>query len=137
MFTDLLKFAEDELKIDSNSSNYEEVLNLAAEKLYKLLSTKETENVYNLNKENEKFVDRNYERWLPGFQKLEMLRQVSIEAGITFQKQLLQYPIYNTDPLLGVLMRQHANASRITGVSIGIENFPGIGVEKFPPGRVG
>lgn len=115
MFTKLLKAAEAELNAGSNSVNYEDVLNLASEKLYDLMVTKEADNVSQLNKENEAFVERNYERWMSGFQKLQMLNRVSLEAGMEFQKQFLQYPVYETDPLLGVLMRQHANACRITG----------------------
>ncbi len=44
-----------------------------------------------------------------------MLNQISIEAGMEFQKYFLTFPEYMADPLLGVLMRQHANACRITG----------------------
>ncbi|WP_295623788.1 DUF5677 domain-containing protein [uncultured Nitrosomonas sp.] len=115
MFTELFRMAETELKADLDSINYEDVLNLASEKLYDLMVSNEVNNVDQLNKENEAFVERNYDRWIFGFQKLQMLKQVSLEAGIEFQKQFLQYPVYKTDPLLGVLMRQHANACRITG----------------------
>jgi Family of unknown function (DUF5677) len=115
MFTELFKIAEEELKAGSNSENYEDVLNIASEKLYDLIVTKEVDYVHRLNKENEAFVERNYDRWTSGFQKLQMLNQVSLEAGMEFQKQFLQYPAYVTDPLLGVLMRQHTNACRITG----------------------
>lgn len=115
MFEELLKNAENDLNIGSNSINYEDVLKLASEKLYDLMVTKEVDNVKLLNNENDAFVERNIKRWTTGFQKLQMLNSVSLEAGMNFQKQFLQYPVYNTDPLLGVLMRQHANAIRITG----------------------
>ena len=62
------------------------------------------------------FEKSNYERWKLGFHKLEMLRFLSIEAGIEFQKYLiLKFPEYKNSPLLHVLTTQHANACRITG----------------------
>lgn len=115
MFTELLKAAEDELKLRSNSVDYENVVSLASEKLYDMMAAQESDNVAKLNKETETFTKRNYSRWESGFQKLQMLRSISLEAGMKFQKQFLKYPEYTTDPLLGVLMRQHANACRITG----------------------
>ncbi|MGZ8175333.1 MULTISPECIES: DUF5677 domain-containing protein [Methylobacter] len=115
MFIELFKIAEAEFKTGPNSVNHVDVLNLVSEKLYDLMVSNEAESVSQLNKANEAFVERNYGRWISGFQKLQILNQVSLEAGMEFQKQFLQYPAYVTDPLLGVLMRQHANACRITG----------------------
>ena len=114
MFKEHFKMAEEELKADSKSFSYEDVLHLASMKLYDVIVSNEADKVCQLNAASEAFVLRNYERWKSGFQKLEMLRQVSLEAGMEFQKQFLQYPEYKTDPLLGVLMRQHANACRVT-----------------------
>ena len=84
-------------------------------KLIELMQSNETDNINQLNQEYEGFNKRNYLRCKKGFDKLEMLRQISIEAGMEFQKEFLKYPEYENDPLLGVLMRQHANACRITG----------------------
>jgi hypothetical protein len=115
MFIELFKISEAELKAGSNSVDRDDVLKLVSEKLYDLMVSDEAENVNQLNEANEAFIERNYSRWKSGFQKLQTLNQVSLEAGMEFQKQFLQYPAYVTDPLLGVLMRQHVNACRITG----------------------
>lgn len=115
MFGELFKIIEEELIHGSNSVDFEDALKLAATKLCDLMVLNEADNVCQINKENEAFVERNYGRWQTGFMKLQMLREISLEAGMVFQKQFLQYPEYETDPLLGVLMRQHANACRITG----------------------
>ncbi len=58
---------------------------------------------------------RNYIRWETGFNKLELLNQLSIEAAKDFQKEFLQHSEYKEDSLLHVLMTQHAHACRITG----------------------
>jgi Family of unknown function (DUF5677) len=115
MFSALFKIAEEELRGDSKSVDYENILNLVSEKLYDLTVSTEVDNVNQLNMKNEAFIKRNYERWKSGFQKLQMLHEISLEAGMEFQKQFLQYPEYETDPLLDVLMRHHVSACRITG----------------------
>ncbi|MCG9738468.1 DUF5677 domain-containing protein [Shewanella insulae] len=115
MFEEILKHVKEQM--DENSEPYElsELLERSSLHLYELMSAAEEENVKELNLGSEEFNKMNYLRWKDGFQKLDMLRQISIEAGMEFQKHFLSIPEYETDPLLGVLMRQHANACRIAG----------------------
>lgn len=115
MFGELLKIFKKKLKTHSDSVKVEDVFRLASEKIYDLIASSEPDHVKQLNSEDEEFVERNYNRWKSGFHKLQMLKQISLEAGMEFQKQFLQHSEYETDPLLGVLMRQHANACRVTG----------------------
>lgn len=115
MFEEILKHVKEQLDECSEPYEFSELLERSSLHLYELMNASEEENVKELNLLSEDFNSGNYQRWKDGFQKLEMLRQVSIEAGMEFQKHFLSIPEYETDPLLGVLMRQHANACRITG----------------------
>jgi hypothetical protein len=115
MIKELFELVKQELKSDSNSVNNEDILRNLTEKVYSSLVNNEAGNVEQLNKKNDAFIDRNYKRWKSGFQKLQMLQAISLEAGMDFQKQFIQHTEFENDPLLGVLMRQHANACRITG----------------------
>lgn len=72
-------------------------------------------NVNTLNAERDDFVRRNYDRWKEGLDALQMLRQISIEAGVEFQREFLKHKAYRADPHLGILMRLHARANRIAG----------------------
>ena len=58
---------------------------------------------------------RCYKRWKPGFDLFQVFRHFSVEAGSLFQAEFCRHDHYEHDPLLGVLMRQHANACRIAG----------------------
>lgn len=113
MFEKILNHVKEQLDECGDSS--ELLLERSSLFLYEQMSASEDENVKELMRISEEFNQRNYLRWKDGFQKLEMLRQISIEAGMEFQKHFLTIPKYETDPLLGVLMRQHANACRIVG----------------------
>ncbi|VEB36701.1 Uncharacterised protein [Legionella sainthelensi] len=93
----------------------EEIITLMIDKAMGLIAMSETEVIDSVNNVEKQFIERNYNRWKSGFNKLEMLRQISLEAGAKFQKQFLKYPEFESDPLLGVLLRHHANACRITG----------------------
>ncbi len=115
MFDDILKYTQKQLEQINEPYEYEEVIKRSSKYIYEQMCISEKENFQKIDCETEQFKHRNFQRWELGFQKLEMLRQISIEAGVEFQKQFLTIPEYVNDPLLGVLMRQHANACRITG----------------------
>ncbi len=115
LFDSLLEHAQKELEKNGEEYDYEQILEYASKQLIKITQSNEENNVNELNNEYDGFNKRNNLRWKTGFQKLQTLHQISIEAGMEFQKQFLKYPEYETDSLLGVLMRQHANACRITG----------------------
>lgn len=115
LFDSLLEHAQKELEKNGREYDFEEVLEYASKQLIEVMQSNEENDVNQLNNEYDGFNKRNYLRWKTGFQKLQALHQISIDAGMEFQKQFLKYPEYETDPLLGVLMRQHANACRITG----------------------
>lgn len=115
MFEEFLKHVKNQLDEGIEPHELLELLERSSLHLYEQMSASEDENVKELILVSDEFNKRNYLKWKSGFQKLEMLRQISIEAGMEFQKHFLTIPEYETDPLLGVLMRQHANACRITG----------------------
>lgn len=98
-----------------NEDNFQEIFESISKNLVEIMQSNEVDNINQLNQEYEDFNKRNYSRWEKGFNKLEMLRQISIEAGMELKKEFSKYSEYENDPLLGVLMRQHANACRITG----------------------
>lgn len=114
LFQELLE--KSNIKLENiNKDNFQKIFESISKNLVETMQFNETDNINQLNQEYEDFNKRNYFQWKKGFDKLEMLRQISIEAGMEFQKEFLKYPEYENDPLLGVLMRQHANACRITG----------------------
>ena len=75
----------------------------------------EAPQVDHFNKEEQDFRKCCYERWKPCFDLLHVFRYFCIEVGSLFQKEFCRYKQYQHDPLLGVLMRQHALSCRITG----------------------
>lgn len=115
MFEELLKMAENKLKKNVGSNDYEAIIDLATEVFIDDMLLHEKETIDNVIAENDAFIKRNRERWSLGFQKLHALREISLQAGMNFQKQFLKYDQYKNDELLGVLMRQHAHACRISG----------------------
>lgn len=115
MFDDLFDQIEQELIDASGSCEAKDVLERCASKIFESLNDSEVESIKKLVSDRNGFDKRTYQRWKEGFQKLEMLCSISLEAGMEFQKHFLTFPKFETDPLLGVLMRQHANACRITG----------------------
>ncbi|AKX49594.1 hypothetical protein AKN93_09495 [Thiopseudomonas alkaliphila] len=106
---------ENKLKESGSNTDYEAIIDLASKVLIEDTLSHEKETVSKVISENDAFTKRNRERWSLGFQKLHALRETSLQAGMNFQKQFLEYDQYQTDELLGVLMRQHAHACRISG----------------------
>lgn len=115
MFEELLDMVETRLKESGGNTDYEAIIELASKVLIEDTLSHEQETVSKIVSENDAFTKRNREKWSLGFQKLRALRETSLQAGINFQKQFLEYEDYQTDELLGVLMRQHAHACRISG----------------------
>lgn len=115
MFKEILKHVKEQLDKNTEPYDLSELFDKSSLHLYELMSASEEENLKELTLSTDEFNKGNNLKWKDGFQKLEMLRQISIEAGMQFQKHFLSVSKYETDPLLGVLMRQHANACRITG----------------------
>lgn len=114
LFDELLENSK--IKLDYTSEDdFQQQLKDISENLVEIMQSNEENNINQLNQEYEDFNKRNYLRWEKGFKKLQMLRQISIEAGMEFKKEFLKHPEYENDPLLGVLMRHHANACRIAG----------------------
>ena len=115
MFEELLEMVEENLKESGSKADYEAIIDLASKVLIEDTLLHEKDTVGKVVSENDAFIRRNRERWSLGFQKLHALRETSLQAGMNFQKQFLEYDHYQTDELLGVLMRQHAHACRISG----------------------
>lgn len=115
MFKEIIERILEKMKIEATDIDYESVLNILADSLFEVIEKQESDHISDLNSRTREFEKRNYKRWDIGFQKLEMLREISLEAGIEFQNSFLTDKRYKNDPLLGVLMRQHANACRVSG----------------------
>ena len=75
----------------------------------------ESEQTDHFNREERGFRERCYKQWRSGLDLLQVFRHFCAEVGSLFQKEFCRYGQYRHDPLLGVLMRQHANACRIAG----------------------
>ena len=75
----------------------------------------ESEQTDHFNREERGFRERCYKRWRSDLDLLQVFRHFCAEVGSLFQKEFCRYGQYRHDPLLGVLMRQHANACRIAG----------------------
>ena len=115
MFEELLKIAEEKLREKGDEVDYGSVIELAASVLIESTNEQEEVNVKRIMSEHDAFLKGNRERWELGFIKLHALRETCLEAGMNFQKQFIKIPKYETDELIGVFMRQHAHACRITG----------------------
>lgn len=112
IFRDLIEAARK--GFDNEEVSYQEIIEATVAAAYEAMAAHEVERVAEIDGDTDSFIARNCERWKTGFRKLRTMQQISIEAGMAFQKQFLQHEEYVHDPLLGVLMRQHANACRIT-----------------------
>ncbi|WP_075188196.1 DUF5677 domain-containing protein [Teredinibacter haidensis] len=115
MFKEIIESVKEKVEKESGEIDYEKVLNISADTLYGVMEENESDNIEELKSRTLEFEKRNCKRWELGFQKLEMLREISLEAGMEFQSTFLKDKKYEQDPLLGVLMRQHANACRVSG----------------------
>ncbi|WP_230432198.1 hypothetical protein [Plesiomonas shigelloides] len=96
MFKEILKHVKEQLDACSQPYELSELLERSSLHIYEIMSASEEENVKELNLASEEFNKRNYLRWKDGFQKLEMLREISIEAGMEFKKHF--YLFQNMNP---------------------------------------
>ncbi|MGY5771741.1 DUF5677 domain-containing protein [Vibrio antiquarius] len=115
MFEELLKIAEEKLRENGAEVSYESVIELAASVLIEETNEQEEAKVKLVMSEHDAFLKRNRERWALGLTKLHALRETCLQAGMNFQQQFIKIPKYETDELIGVFMRQHAHACRISG----------------------
>lgn len=115
MFRDILKLMDEDLIVDGNRTEIELVIENSAKKIIESLEENEEEEISRVVSDNDEFIKRNRLRWAVGFRKLHALRAVCLEAGMSFQKLILGIPEFENDELIGVFMRQHAHACRISG----------------------
>lgn len=115
MFEEILDLAETKLRENGGTPSYESIVNLASKILIDDTKEQEEENVKRVVSDHDEFIKRNRERWSVGFSKLHALRETCLQAGVNFQEQFLKIPRYETDELIGVFLRQHAHACRISG----------------------
>jgi hypothetical protein len=109
-----------QLNPDQVRGSYEKILETTADTLHKALEASQTASLSDLSASMNGFLERNYKRWKEGFDRLQLFRHYCMEAGQAFQQKFLRYPQFVNDPLLGVLMRLHAHACRITGEVIAL-----------------
>lgn len=114
LFEAIIETAEKRLEDSGNTFDFDDLIQKTSE-IY-LDSSKDNEaNFLDAHRENhQSFIDRNIQRWSAGIDQLELLYITSQEAGHYFQQQYTQIPEFENDALLGVLMRLHSNALRIT-----------------------
>jgi len=115
LFEELIDLAEAKLRENGGTPSYESIVNLASKIFIDDIKDQEEENVKRVFSDHDEFIKRNRERWSVGFRKLHALREICLEAGMNFQEQFLKIPKYETDELIGVFLRQHAHACRISG----------------------
>ena len=75
----------------------------------------EADQIRCFNEEQRNFRERCYLRWNSALDLLQIFRRFCIELGSIFQNEFCLHDAYQSDPLLGILMRLHANACRIAG----------------------
>ncbi|EGQ9279644.1 hypothetical protein AB3D11_004196 [Vibrio vulnificus] len=116
MFEEILTYVENELREnDGDEPDFHDILEKAGLMLIETINSQESKNVESVISANDAFIKRNRERWSTGFTKLHALRETCLEAGMNFQQQFIKLPKYENDELIGVFMRQHAHACRISG----------------------
>ncbi len=101
-------------------SIYRAAIDVVVDSLYESISELAPSQLEEIAQTNNEFIARNEERWGEGFNRLRLFRHLCIEAGQTFQTEFLRHEGYEQDPLLGVLMRLHAHACRVTGEIIAL-----------------
>lgn len=114
MFNEILQVARKQLDKTGNAYTIEDVIDKATNIFLKLSKPNEKTHLEEHRKNHQDFIDRNFTRWEAGLDQLELLYITSQEAAHSFQEHYISFPELENDPLLGVLMRLHANALRIT-----------------------
>ncbi len=111
----MLDLVEAKLTENGETPSYEDIINLTSDLLIEDTREQEELNVLRVVSDHDAFIKRNRERWSIGFRKLHALRETCLQAGMNFQSQFIKIPKYETDELIGVFLRQHAHACRISG----------------------
>jgi hypothetical protein len=114
VFDKILQTARKELKKTGKNYDLEDVIEEAINIFIKLSKQNQNEALEQNRKNHQGFIEQNCTRWKAGLEQLELLFITSQEAAFSFQEHYLSIPELVNDPLLGVLMRLHANALRIT-----------------------
>ena len=114
MFDTILESSQKNLKKKGIDFDLNDVIEEAANIYLRESKSSEKKHLEQHHINHQEFIERNCMRWGSGFDQLELLYITSQEAAICFQKHYLSFPELENDPLLGVLMRLHANACRIT-----------------------
>jgi len=112
VFDTILELAKTELETTNNNYDINDVIATAAEIYIKKSKANESEHLAQHNINHREFIERNCKRWDSGIAQLELLHITSQEAGVYFKEYYLKFPELENDPLLGVLMRLHANACK-------------------------
>jgi hypothetical protein len=114
MIEDIINITEEKLRESGKSAGFEQIIDIASKVIIDDIQKNENEKVMNLMSNHDEFVKNNRIKWDLGFKKLYSLREICLQAGMNFQQQFLKIEKYQTDELLGVLLRQHAHACRIS-----------------------
>lgn len=114
LFENLLKEATKELESSDSEYNHEDLITITVNKFFERAEPVEQEYLKHHRSQTNRFIESNCERWEAGLNQLELLYITSQEAGIYFQQQYIKIKDLESDPLLGVLMRLHANALRVS-----------------------
>ncbi|AZG33998.1 DUF5677 domain-containing protein [Shewanella psychromarinicola] len=114
MFDEVIEYAESLLNKDGKEYNVNDVLDKAVGLFLDSSRANEKAEIAQHGANHQSFIERNLARWEGGFDKLDLFYITDQEAGVVFQENFTSIPDLENDPLLGVLMRQHAHACRIT-----------------------
>lgn len=114
MFDTIIEAAQNTLEKKCKDFEFKDVVEETANIYLRESKLSEKEHLSEHHINHQEFMVRNCKRWESGLDQLELLYITSQEAAFCFQKHYLSIPELENDPLLGVLMRLHANACRIT-----------------------
>jgi|TARA_R110000851_G_scaffold90253_2_gene196881 hypothetical protein len=114
VFDEVIEYAESLLNKDGKEYNVNDVLDKAVGLFLDSSRANEKAQIAQHGANHQSFIERNLARWEGGFDKLDLFYITAQEAGVVFQENFTSIPDLENDPLLGVLMRQHAHACRIT-----------------------
>lgn len=115
MFEELIKLTEKNHLDRNREIDYEKIIDDASKSIFIEIEKDEISTVEKVINNNNAFIIRNRDKWALGFRKLHTLREICLKAGMNFQEQFLKIEKYQTDEFIGVLLRLHAHACRISG----------------------
>lgn len=108
--------SEDEVNqiFDGIPQDIENILSSVREDLYKNIKSEAWDKLRQDREFHMSFVKRNYKRWKEGFDLLQLLIEISIEAGNELNKRVRPKASKNNDILFDVLVRLQAKACLIS-----------------------